>query len=422
MTDKRAAAHVTSEKVLPPKSRRQVFAYMGMLMMLMALCDPNSGLLDIPVSFLLKNTFHLNALEVSQFRFVISTPLFLSFLFGLARDSWSPFGLGDRGHLLIFGFLSVITYAAFAFITASPFSLFIGLLLLTVWSLFIASAQNGLAATIGQQHAMTCQISTVWNLFTAIPAILAFLIGGELSDLLRDLDAQSATRSLFLMGAATSLALVAFAGIRPAAVYDNVTWEHGKGVHPFVDLRRLVAHRLARRALLIWTLWNLAPGSATPFQFYLQDVLGATTGQWGQWNALFTTSFIPTFLLFGLLSSHVALEDLLRWGTLVAIPQFVPLLVVGSLGTAILVAIPIGLMGGLATASYVALTMRAAPPGLQGTMMMSASAVYFAATRIGDILGSALFNWFGDFKVCVVLCTAIYASIFFLLPRSTNQA
>src|SRR6476646_10075087 len=221
--EKTEAAHVTSDKALPPGSRRQVFAYMGTLMMLMAFCDPNSGLLDIPVSFVLKNTIRLNALEVSQFRLGVSTPLFLSFVFGLARDSWSPLGLGDRGHLLVFGALSVTTYAAFAFITASPFSLFIGLLLLTVWSLFIATAQNGLAATIGQQHAMTCQISTVWNVFTAIPAILAFLIGGELSDLLRDLDAQCATRSLFLMGAATSFALVAFAGIRPAAVYDNVT-------------------------------------------------------------------------------------------------------------------------------------------------------------------------------------------------------
>jgi Na+/melibiose symporter-like transporter len=387
--------------------------------MLMAFCDPNSGLMDIPVSFLLKNIIHLNALQVSQFRLVVSAPLFLSFVFGLARDNWSPFRLGDRGHVLMFGFLSVTTYVAFAFINASPFALFMGLLLLTVWSLFIASAQNGLAATIGQQHAMTGQISTVWNLFTAIPAILAFLIGGELSDLLKDLDAQTATRGLFLTGGVTSLALVAFALFRPAAVYNNVTPEHEDAVHPLIDLKRLVADRLARRALLIWTLWNLAPGSATPLQFYMQDVLGGTTSQWGQWNALYTAAFIPTFLLFGVLCSRVSLQDLLRWGTIIAIPQFVPLLVVGSLGMVILVAIPIGLMGGLATAAYVALIMRAAPPGLQGTMMMSASTAYFVATRFGDVLASAMYDRFGNFTVCVVLCTAIYASIFFLLPRST---
>ena len=30
-----------------------------------------------------------------------------------------------------------------------------------------------------------------------------------------------------------------------------------------------------------------------------QDVLGGTTRQWGQWNALYTAAFIPTFLLSG---------------------------------------------------------------------------------------------------------------------------
>jgi hypothetical protein len=408
----------TPMEALPPETRRQIIVYMGILMLLMAFCDPNSGLMDIPVSFLLKNIIHMNALEVSQFRLVVSTPLFLSFVFGLIRDGWSPFGLGDRGHLLAFGALSAVTYAAFAFVHASPFALFISLLLLTVWSLFIASAQNGLAATLGQQHAMTGQMSTVWNLFTALPAVLAFLIGGELSDLFKNLDAQTATRSLFLTGAVTSLALVAFALVRPAAVYDNVAREHREAVQPLSALKRLMADRLARRALWIWTLWNLAPGSATPLQFYIQDVLGGTTGQWGQWNALYTAAFIPTVLLFGALCSRVAFQDLLKWGTLIAIPQFVPLLLVGSLGMAMLVAMPIGLMGGLASAAYVALLMRSSPPGLQGTMMMSASSAYFVATRFGDVFASALYDWFGDFTVCVVLCTAIYASIFFLLPRS----
>jgi predicted MFS family arabinose efflux permease len=72
----------------------------------------------------------------------------------------------------------------------------------------------------------------------------------------------------------------------------------------------------------------------------------------------------------------------------------------------------------LASASYVALIMRAAPPGLQGTMMMSASAAYFASTRIGDLLGSALYGWAGNFMICVILSTAVYATIWFLLPSA----
>jgi hypothetical protein len=416
-----ARADAALRTTLPSGTRYRIFAYLGTLMVLMALCDPNSGLMDIPVGFLLKNQLKLDAWQVAQFRLAVSIPLFLSFLFGLARDNWSPAGMGDRGHLLLFGALSAVTYAMFAFIGISVTALLIGLFLQTVWSLFVAAAQNGLIATIGEQHALAGQMSTVWNVFTALPAVLAFLIGGKISDLLKDVDLQSATSTIFLIGAASSLLLVIFAIFRPAAVYNNVRREHDKFIHPWADLKTLAAHRLARRALLIWALWNLAPGSATPLQFYLQDVLGAAPGQWGQWNAVFAASFVPTFLVYGLLTSRVSAERLLSWGTIVAIPQFLPMLFVSSLSTATLIAIPMGLMGGLATASYVALIMRVAPSGLQGTMMMSASTVYFASTRIGDLLGSALYEWVGNFALCVALSTAVYASIWFLIPRRISN-
>ena len=43
--------------------------------------------------------------------------------------------------------------------------------------------------------------------------------------------------------------------------------------------------------------------------------------EWGQWNAIFSASFIPTFAVFGILCRRFPLKTLLFWGTLVAIPQ-----------------------------------------------------------------------------------------------------
>jgi hypothetical protein len=65
---KSARLHSPPQTALSPVAHRQVFAYMDTLMLLMALCDPNSGLLDIPVSFLLKNAMQLDALQISQLR------------------------------------------------------------------------------------------------------------------------------------------------------------------------------------------------------------------------------------------------------------------------------------------------------------------------------------------------------------------
>jgi hypothetical protein len=60
------------------------------------------------------------------------------------------------------------------------------------------------------------------------------------------------------------------------------------------DIKRLVRHWLIYPALPIWFLWNFATGSGTPLQYYLQDTLYAQDAQWGQWNAIFSASFIPS--------------------------------------------------------------------------------------------------------------------------------
>ena len=49
---------------------------------------------------------------------------------------------------------------------------------------------------------MSGQISATWNTFASIPTIAALLIGGFLSGLLEDRNADETARILFLVGAA----------------------------------------------------------------------------------------------------------------------------------------------------------------------------------------------------------------------------
>ena len=46
-------------------------------------------------------------------------------------------------------------------------------------------------------------------------------------------------------------------------------------------MKRLVRHWPIYPAMLIWLLWNFAPGSTTPLQYHLQNTLHATDAQWG---------------------------------------------------------------------------------------------------------------------------------------------
>ena len=186
------------------------------------------------------------------------------------------------------------------------------------------------------------------------------------------------------------------------------------------DLKRLMRHWPIYSALLIWLLWNFAPGSATPLQYHLQNTLHASDAQWGQWNAIFAASFVPTYVVYGVLCRRFALKTLLWWGTVIAIPQMVPLLFIHSVTGALIAAVPIGLMGGIATGAYLDLIMRACPRGLEGTTLMLASSLYFLVSRFGDVLGTRLYDRFGDFDVCVIAITVVYALMLpalLLVPR-----
>jgi len=267
---------------------------------------------------------------------------------------------------------------------------------------------------------MSGQVSTMWNIFLSVPILGAFLIGGVLSDSLEGKNADQAARILFLVGAAIMATLVLYSLSKPKSVYANVHAETGPQAHVWDDLKRLVRHWPVYPALLIWAMWNFAPGSQTPLQYYLQNHLHSNDAQWGEWNAIFGASFIPTFMVFGVLCQRFSLRPLLFWGTIIAVPQMVPLLFIHTVTGALIAAAPIGLMGGMGTAAYLDLIIRSCPRGLQGTILMMSTGLYYIASRPGDLLGTYLYDRFGNFTVCVIAITTVYALILpvlLLVPR-----
>jgi MFS family permease len=428
MTEDQNAAKTSgvlaTPSVLPVGVRTRILIYLSVLLVLLGFGSPAGGLIGLPISFLLKNKLHLQAHEMAIFALIAGAPAYVSFLFGFARDIWNPLGMGDRGFMVLFGGLCAALYVMFAFAPVNYQSLLVANLLLGTAFLLVSSAQNGLTSALGQQHVMSGQVSTAWNIFGSLPGIAALILGGALSDLMESHDPARAAHLLFLVGAAT-MALVALYGLwKPASVFDNLQVERASDAHPVDDIKRLVKHWPIYPALLIWFLWNFAPGSGTPLQYYLQDVLHAEDSQWGQWNAIFAASFVPTFLVYGVLCRKFPLGPLLFWGTVVAVPQFVPLLFIHSVTGALIGAAPIGLMGGVATAAYLDLMIRSCPGGLQGTLLMMSAALYAIVAGLGNLLGTNLYDHFGGFTVCVIAITAVYALILpvlLLVPKRLIQ-
>jgi len=79
-----------------------------------------------------------------------------------------------------------------------------------------------------------------------------------------------------------------------------------------------------------------------------------------------------------------------------------------------------GLLGGVASAAYLDLIIRSCPRALQGTTLMMSGGLYAVAARFGDVLGTRLYDQYGDFAVCVIAITVVYALILpvlLLVPR-----
>jgi hypothetical protein len=188
MTEMEFTARSFRPTNLSAATRWRVFGYLGALAVIVGFADPNEGLLNLPLAFLLKNRLHLQAQDMADFRLIAGIPLYFALLFGFIRDLWHPFGLRDRGYMIFFGLLGATLSLAFLFAPVSPAALLAASLVLTCASLFAAAAQNGLSATIARQHAMTGRMAAVWSIFAMIPWVSALLLGGHVSEALEGSD------------------------------------------------------------------------------------------------------------------------------------------------------------------------------------------------------------------------------------------
>jgi hypothetical protein len=410
---------------LPAARRIRLLLYAGVPILILNFAAPYWGLINLPIIFFLKNRLHLAAHQTAQFNLIAAIPLFTGFVFGLARDRWSPFGAGDRGHLVVFGLASAAVYAVMAFMQPTYALLLGGVLLVTTLMQFASGAAAGLSTAVGRHHAMTGQMSTVSNAAILAPQVLSMLMGGILADVLEGAGATAAARILFLIGAGLMLALTAFGAFGPKRLFDDAK----AGREPArlslgADVLRLLRTWAIYPVIIIQLLWQFGPAAGLALQYHMANELHASDAEVGAFFAIFYVGFLPVYALYAWLAQRLRLGALLWIGTLLAIPQMVSLLYVRSAQTALLAAIPMGLLGGIGQAAFTDLAMRSCPKGLEGTMMMLFLALYWVSQRFGDLWGADLYQNHGGYSTTIWATIAVYAAILpvlFLVPRRIRQ-
>lgn len=201
---------------------------------------------------------------------------------------------------------------------------------------------------------MTGRLSSLSNIFVFVTASTAYFASGVMSERL-------SPHQIFFMVLALAATLGVFGFWKPRAVsthtYDS---PRAKGTDFFGDVRRLLKHRAIYPVVLINLLWSV----------------------------------------------------------IIGVPQFIPMAFIHTGDQALVAAVFIGLMGGLANVACIDIAMRACPPGLQGTMMMIIASTFTLSMRGGDVLGSWLYGLsptYG-FQYCVMAITVSYALILLVIP------
>lgn len=404
--------------------RWSLLIYGGLLLTLVQFAVPYEGLVGLPITFFLKNKLHLDAQAVATFNLIAAVPLMAGVLFGFLRDTWSPGGRGDRGHLVLFGLTGTAIYAAMSLLKPSYGLLLAGVFLGTCAIQMLWGAARGLVSAASQHRAITGQMSTVINIASSIPSLTAFALGGVLAGYLEGRDAVTAARILFLVGGALTLTIALFGAFGPQALFNER--DTAPGARALVgDAVRLLRHAPIYPVLLIQLLWQFAPATGAVLPYHMGNDLQATDAQVGLWYAIFYGSFAPVYLLYGWLCRRFTLRTLLWVGSAMAVLQMSPLLLVRTPDQALVAAVLMGLLGGVAQCAYTDLAIRSCPKGLQGAMMMLFMAMYWITVRFGDVLGAWLYGQKGGFNTALLFSIGVYALLLpaqWLVPRALSSA
>ncbi len=400
---------------LPAAERTRLLLWIALPVLIINFAAPYLQLILLPMVFFLKNRLHQTPDQVAMFALIAAIPTYVGWLFGFVRDRWSPFGRGDRAHLLVFGLATALAYGAMAFVPPTYAVLLGGALLVAAFLQFVSGSASGIATAVGRRHAMSGQMSTAMNTAIIVPAVACGWLGGLLAESIEGVPADRALRSVFLIGAALMLAIVAFGAFGPRRVYEDGAIQP-EAISPRQDFVRLLKYWPIYPALLIQLLWQFAPGAGIAMQFHLSNDIHATDTQVGLFYTIFYGGFIPVYGLYAWLAQRITLRPLVWIGGVLAVPQMVSLLFIHSPEGALWAAVPMGLLGGIGQAAFTDLTIRSSPKGLEGTMMMLFLANYWIAQRFGDLWGADLYQNHGGFNAALIATIAVYAAILLVIP------
>ena len=385
---------------LPPS----VWVYFGSLTIAGAFGDP-SGLLSLPVLFTLKDRLGLGPQGLALFEALTFIPVYFGFAFGFLRDRWRPFGLGDRGYLLLGAPVAIACYVSLAAGELSYSALLAAIFLAMVAYQCCDVASDALLTVVAQRHLMTGRLSAVVEGAEAVPGILAMLAGGWMAS-------QASMEFALAIAALCSVAILAHVFWYPREGFEEDTREERES--PRAAIGRLWNHRPLRVVLVVAAVWNLSLAWGTPYLFYLSNELHLSSEVLGLCRAAGLACAVVVAPLYSLLCQRLMLKQLLRIAIVASLVPGFLYLMVSDVSQVVAVSVFVGLPTAFGHMALFDLLRRACPRDLEGTAMTLSCSALAIAAGAGDLLGAWIYAN-GGFAIALIADTMANACVLPLL-------
>lgn len=399
---------------------RQIGCYFSALAVVGGLADPG-GLVSLPILFTLKEQLRQPPHAIAIFQAVIFVPACVGFAFGVLRDHWRPFGLGDRGYLVLAAPLAAACYASLVVGPISYTTLLVIVAATAVLFELMDTVTEALMTAVAQHRLMSGRLSALTEAVDAVPRVTAMLAGGWMAG-------HVSVHASFAVAAMCAAAMAGLAAWHPQGVFEHEAPRRGQtadcvGV-ALPSWKTLLRHRPYLPAVLVLALFNFSPGWNTPLLYYFVDDVSISGSGFGAYRAGTFAAAAAASIAYGLLCQRIGLGRLLVGAVGLNVFPALLLLVVGGPGSAVAAALVVGFVSGFGYVAFFDLLRRSCPRGLEGIGTAAGFSLFTLSGSAGDLLGAWMFER-GDFVAALAVdavATVVILPALRWLPRSLERS
>jgi hypothetical protein len=375
------------------------------------------GLFAYGAKYVFKDTLGLDPDVVSSLSLLIDIPLFLSFIPGMCRDRWRPFGAGDRLTFLASSLAAACLSVVGGVVAPTTGRLVWILVAYSVMEVMVLSVANGQLALISKRLGLTGRIGT-------IIAVAPVLTTAALSPLTGYLIQFWGWRDLCLVSAGMSMTGLVVVVWQPRAILTRIARQDptridGRPTEPLLQsVRRLLARREVALAAVVWALWEFTAGWGTPLFFHFTNDIKMTQSQYELTTTSLNLASAASAVGYAGLCLWFPTRRLLYLGIGVGVVGCVGYAFVTDFRSGIVVSALVGLTCGIGNTAIVDLVLRVTPRRLEAVSAMLAASGVALVSDLSDVIGSVLYQHGGFIAALTVtaVVNALDIPLLFLMP------